>query len=77
MGEEAVNVEQGIFDFGSLSKLVHLVPVSIKDQQTGIISGLAGLQSLNSLSQFILNHLQTHKERDSPLCKQESTCLCV
>lgn len=43
------------------SVTVYLVPVSIKNQKTGIISGLAGLQSFNSLSQFILNHLQTNK----------------
>lgn len=38
--------------------LIHLVPVSVEDEQTGIIGRLTGLQSLNSLSQFILNHLQ-------------------
>lgn len=68
-----LNAEQVIFVFASLSELLYLVPVSIEDEQTGIISSLAGLQSLNSLSQFILNHLQTNKQRDKIFSKQEST----
>jgi len=48
MGEETIIGEQVIV--ASFSELVYLVPVSVEDQQTGIISGLAGLQSLNSLS---------------------------
>lgn len=68
-----LNAEQVIFVFASLSELLYLVPVSIEDEQTGIISSLAGLQSLNSLSQFILNHLQTNKQRDTIFSKQEST----
>lgn len=67
-----LNVEQVIFVFASLSELMYLVPVSIEDEQTGIISSLAGLQSLNSLSQFILNHLQTNKQRDETFSKQEN-----
>lgn len=63
-GEETVTVEQVVFAFASVSEVVYLVPVSIEDQQTGIIGGLASLQSLNPLSQLILNHLQTHKPRD-------------
>ena len=52
---ETLNVEQGLL--ASSSELVYLVPVSVEDEQTGIIGSLPGLQSLNSLSQFILNHL--------------------
>lgn len=52
-----------------MSESFYLVPVSIEDQQTGIISGLAGLQSLNSLSQFILNHLQISKQREKTLAQ--------
>lgn len=75
-----LNAEQVIFVFASLSELLYLVPVSIEDEQTGIISSLAGLQSLNSLSQFILNHLQTNKQRDKIFSKREyssaATCMC-
>lgn len=75
-----LNAEQVIFVFASLSELLYLVPVSIEDEQTGIISSLAGLQSLNSLSQFILNHLQTNKQRDTIFSKREyssaATCMC-
>lgn len=49
-GEETGNAEHAILAFASLSAFVYLVPVSVEDQQTSIISGLAGLQSLNSLS---------------------------
>lgn len=41
--QESDDVEQVIFALFSLSELVYLVPVSIEDQQTGIISGLASL----------------------------------
>lgn len=41
----------------------YLVPVSVKNQQTGIIRRLACLQPLDSLSQFILNHLHQHNKR--------------
>lgn len=66
-----------VFLFPCRNLFVYLVPVSIEDQQTGIISGLAGLQSLNSLSQFILYHLQTNRTNDDALCEYTSTTSCV
>ncbi len=68
-----MNVKQVNFALASLSQLAHLVPVSIEYQQTGIIRGLPGLQSLNALSQFILDHLQTIKPKGEPSSMQGRT----